>query len=201
MTNDFYEPPDWMSPVAAQALRGRLPVNPAEYLQIHLEVLWAARYSLNRDTVYERCQAITSAAGTAPPWCVIAVAALLVRLVAGRYGQPPTDKTDDPANARWVLGQCRSAAAQEREREDGDIYRAELCDQLIDLALVAATNPNVLFARAEVFAIARANIFDVWYLIEESAALIRYLAKLSCPDQPDALLDAIQLEMTEKAMH
>ena len=132
-------------------------------------------------------------------WRLAAVAAWLVRLIAGRFGNSLRDRTDDPAMAHHVLREARRALG---------VTGARYARELLHLATLATPEgPGDARAAACRWG-ERQPHFDTWLVIDSGIELLRFLSDLSAIQAGgdvagddltrDAVLDAVSAELIER---
>ena len=148
-------------------------------------------------------KSVAAAVSTDPlgSWRLAAVAAWLVRLIAGRFGNSLRDRTDDPVMADNVLREARRAL-------DGD---APYDKELVHLAALATSDgPGDARAAAHRWYERQPHNFDTWMVADSAIDLLRHLSDLRATQVAggiagddltrDAVLDAVSAELIEVEM-
>ncbi|ORW51344.1 hypothetical protein AWB90_05320 [Mycobacterium paraense] len=155
-------------------------ITPNLVRQIGRDLLHAAAGFGGKDgiDVWQTAGAVTQIAPEAPQWQVIAVAAALVRILAGRTSFE--DATDDEVQAAQFLREARSSVGCGQFERTITFEQARVMTAILGMAEVATPGgDNSSVVDAAVAWEQRFTILDCWQVTYLAVQLIRTIADFS----------------------
>jgi hypothetical protein len=136
-----------------------------------------------------------------PDWMVLATAGGLVRSIAGRVGNSPDDRTDDPVGADTLLDECQRATWWGRRNKTVKPTTADVMTGVLMLARSENRRSRADLAKRW---IGQHSTFDALHLTHAAAQLVRYLVGPTTAtgggDDADRLLDTLSVELLEATL-